>query len=511
VPKASHVFFQIAWVLLWGMKVLDPSDVMGSCKSCHPSLTPPQSHTQVTCIQCHRGKNSTQKTQAHLDLVSKPGELSHLNSTCGTSDCHQIEARRVNSSLMANPQGIFDVTSKAFGTSSTLLRELTKNYLDKRCNSCHLNQPLKNPDQPTFRRGGGCLACHLGAKQDTGHRAINKQVSDDRCFGCHSRSGRISLTYAGIAELSVSQAKKLGTKAALPDGRPVRFLAPDVHFKAGLGCTDCHTYQGVMGGVNQQRLGKGAQRDISCIDCHQANKSRQTRRFGSQLEQLSVQRGSKISQKLKFNLNTLEVPQLKPGHQGYGHNRLSCDACHTQWAPQCFGCHIEYTPKGKQMNLRTHQLTTGRWDETGWVFEASLPSLGVHKNRVVPFIPGMIGSLKLPGKELKQWNVYSPLSPHSTGKSRSCESCHLSDRLFGVYPPSRQQDANPLNPSKSWSGKTFRSQSRALSSMETKKIRQVGFCLGCHSASNGFYDRFDLQLNIYTNNIKKLKEHQRLE
>jgi hypothetical protein len=53
---------------------------------------------------------------------------------------------------------------------------------------------------------------------------------------------------------------------------------------------------------------------------------------------------------------------MSPGqqHEMKSHERLSCDSCHTSWAPQCYGCHIEYYPQEKQWDHLKQKRTPGR-------------------------------------------------------------------------------------------------------------------------------------------------------
>ena len=100
-----------------------------------------------------------------------------------------------------------------------------------------------------YDRGGGCLACHIDEQSSQTHPALTAQVSDARCFGCHSRSGRISLNYAGLAET----ARPAAGTGALEDGRRVEFRPADRHHAAGMGCTDCHTEEDLMGTTTRTR------------------------------------------------------------------------------------------------------------------------------------------------------------------------------------------------------------------------------------------------------------------
>ena len=77
-------------------------------------------------------------------------------------------------------------------------------YLRKLCVSCHLGNERRKHGQSLKDRGGGCVACHLEYPQQSeriDHPRLTVEVDNRRCFGCHSRSGRISLNYLGLAEV----------------------------------------------------------------------------------------------------------------------------------------------------------------------------------------------------------------------------------------------------------------------------------------------------------------------
>jgi hypothetical protein len=147
------------------------------------------------------------------------------------------------------------IDSIGFSPAETHLRNL--------CASCHLsNEKTDLGPVEKLSRGGGCLACHLNysseaeeelkenlkerrkeEKRERGkeekmerpgekfHPSISLQVENKHCFGCHSRSGRISLSYDGWHEtlLKPEEVKgKIGFRI-LDDGRVVTKIQADVH------------------------------------------------------------------------------------------------------------------------------------------------------------------------------------------------------------------------------------------------------------------------------------------
>ncbi|WP_205632994.1 cytochrome C [Enhygromyxa salina] len=156
---------------------------------------------------------------------------------------------------------------------------------------------------------------------------------------------------------------------------------------------------------------------------------------------------------------------------------MECYACHASWAPQCYGCHVEVDYRDSVASYdwvaagNRHKLTAAgrvKPDELGWddlklpgkVTEMRSymrwedPPLGMNgEGRVTPLIPGcqtsatVIGPdgevlalnqiFRTPpntegGGEQGQLGIdMSPVQPHTIGKSRSCESCHGSDKALG--------------------------------------------------------------------------------
>ena len=94
----------------------------------------------------------------------------------------------------AGPRHTTNLQSLGHGPADSMMRKL--------CASCHLGQEKTAHQLNAMSdRGGGCLACHINSYPENAHPALSRQVSDGRCFGCHSRSGRISLNYTGLAEI----------------------------------------------------------------------------------------------------------------------------------------------------------------------------------------------------------------------------------------------------------------------------------------------------------------------
>jgi hypothetical protein len=262
------------------------------CVTCHvkPDEDPGGAHARAAlgCASCHLGNPlAFEKERAHEGLEREPGALSTVAMTCGREDCHARESARVATSPMTRASGIVSVDRFAFGeialpdSRQTVADVLgaaratpAEFHLRKLCAGCHLGTRRVNRDDAIHGNGSGCAACHVARRENDlprAHPPIDARVSSDRCFGCHSRSGRISLTYEGLAEIEPAQAAgaeaTCAAPVALPDGRPVCRAAPDVHQAAGMACIDCHLHTELMGD-GTARVHQEEQTEITCEACH---------------------------------------------------------------------------------------------------------------------------------------------------------------------------------------------------------------------------------------------------
>jgi hypothetical protein len=314
-----------------------------------------------------------------------------------------------------------------------------------------------------MERRGGCLACHLQQDQGGGHPLLSARVDDQHCFGCHARSGRISLSYAGLAEVDAGSGRNRSNLGYLDDGRLVEHKPADVHHQAGMACIDCHTATGLMGDRGAPVRHQESAVDIACVDCHDSHRPRVrltdwqakhpglkpripfptgpeqeflvTARHGTPLWHIEV-RPEGLFLHRKIQGGTIRIPQYQASsHSGpAGHARLSCFACHAQWAPQCYGCHTSYDDQARQWDQLAGKETAGRWTEQRWGVRNDPPPLGVSADgHISPAIPGMISTIEYPAwKGARFHRLFALIDPHTSGRSRSCDSCHDSSLALGL-------------------------------------------------------------------------------
>ncbi|MBW2998765.1 hypothetical protein KY321_04455, partial [Candidatus Woesearchaeota archaeon] len=346
-------------------------------------------------------------------------------------------------------------------------------------------------------RGGGCNACHLNYSQEAKdelnnyeslkieipdsallkfHPSLDLNITNDHCFGCHSRSGRKSTSYEGWHETSLTNVQvKLDDKKfrLLQDGRIFRKVKPDVHAEAGLVCVDCHISYEIMGDGKSYEH-KEDQMLVKCEDCHSSEKSEtmklddfdyesrkiaeineitdkdrkfiKVKKSGTPLVNTFLEKGktAKLSGKQSEKIHDLNPPKFEC-FATIVHSSLSCNSCHTSWTPQCVGCHTDYQPEIEGFDLLENKDTKSTWVEYHGEFFAELPTLGIReenhdgriKRVVETFIPGMIMTLdksKYDEKSTKKIfkRLFAPTVAHTIQKeSRTCESCHNSSLALG--------------------------------------------------------------------------------
>jgi hypothetical protein len=210
---------------------------------------------------------------------------------------------------------------------------------------------------------------------------------------------------------------------------------------------------------------------------------------------------------------------------GHGVERLECAACHSRWAPQCYGCH-DYRRRGAQaMDGRLGVKTEGLWQETRDYYRYDKPTLGLNaRQRVSVVMPGcqvvfteldpdgkvVAGSDKkvFTGPGFGHGIVWTPISPHTTRTEvRSCQECHADPKTLGIgqglfqagknwpentFMPLLQPQVNPLgfaweslvDPQGRPLAASTHVGARPFNETELRRILKVAPCLPCH-------DRYD--------------------
>ncbi|RUM38891.1 MAG: amino acid ABC transporter substrate-binding protein [Desulfobulbus sp.] len=520
------------------------------CLSCHrdEQLDPAHDAKVMGCSSCHLGDAlAIDKIKAHQGMVMNPGDLRVVEKTCGVEGCHPADVARVKNSLMATNRGILSTLLYYWGERDSQNAEITVeqllasgetslalDYFRKLCATCHLwKQKNDMPEAPDFfnEKGGGCSACHYilpkgekgltvtgfdektdpanGQKKKKPHPLISKRIPEDNCIRCHNRSGRIGISYTGIFEAEgygTPYEKGQLSSNRLPGNRFYLKIAEDIHHKKGMACIDCHTRDEIMGDGTQYAHYE-EQLEISCKACHSEHPGR-------------TRKGKKMNgieqQKTKFVLvgrNDDVVHPLKPPKKDVctypGHKRITCEACHSTWVPQCYGCHAKRDGSETHLDKLTHKETPGWWEEGRSYIRYEKPMLAVWEDEVVIVTPGCQDVVTLVDKEGKVEGGFNrftmaAINPHTTqAKGRTCENCHASPKTLGlgegtVFKKEGKWEFLPVDQGvNTLQGQTVgfdtfvtidgkqlqqgsRENLRPFNGEELRRILRVGLCLKCH-------------------------------
>jgi len=558
------------------MSIAQNPDETESCVICHHNMkgfTPSHDPQAVGCVACHLGDPYTfDKDISHRNMLKIPGNLANAGRTCGTAECHPEITERIQNTLMTTLSGVVSVDRFVFNEIETpgQLSHITEighsaadQHLRDMCANCHLGNPKISYGPITqLSRGGGCNACHLNypdkeIKKDEAfeidlsyHPQLSMDISNNHCFGCHSRSGRIATNYEGWHEtpLEKEEVTDWENYRQLEDQRIFERVSPDVHHEKGMDCIDCHNSYELMGDGNLY-MHEEFQVKIQCADCHFAGSPKTVRYADMDYENHKIlklreypedRRFLKIEKSGLAMVNTFVdengekwmvsknsgkiLPMIAPSEEctrGNAHKDLSCDACHTAWAPQCIGCHNSFEENTQGYDLLENKFKTGTWVEYTGKFLAEPPVLGVDERKEIAgddgrligtFINGMVLSIdkeSFDGEENEEifHRLYAPTVAHTTSrKGRTCKSCHNDPLAIGYgrgkldyvvdgekgtwsFTPKYAPNKHDGLPEDAWIGflqersgwTTTREGVRPFSIVEQKKILTVGACLTCHA------------------------------
>ena len=478
-----------------------PSDE--SCLDCHINTKGYSKYHNpelIGCTSCHLGDATTlNKEDSHKGMILIPGNLSDASETCGK--CHPNELAKIDKSLMTTNSGLVAVDKYIFGEADSPdyhyhIKEIQNSASDKHlrdlCANCHLGAEKTEFGEITqLSRGGGCNACHLNydeaSKNDLNnylssnkkelplaHPATNIFVTNEHCFGCHSRSSRISTNYEGWQETTLDESdvtNKVGYRV-LEDKRVYKYIEEDIHHTRGMLCIDCHSSHEVMGDGKLYTHEEQAVK-LQCSDCHFKEKPntipydsldtesmlvflhRDYKHVDKQI--ISVENGGHplvntmvdsvgnafLIGKKDGKLHEL-MPQSDVCSRDHAHKDMACSTCHSSWTTKCIGCHNQFDEKEtRAFDLLDRRYVKGQWKEYIAEFSSTQPALGVRENsegkHIEPAVPGMILTIdkgsyvgKEIGEDVSFHRLYAPNSPHTTSTNvRDCKSCHVNSEALG--------------------------------------------------------------------------------
>ncbi|NOR27917.1 MAG: hypothetical protein GQ540_05260 [Lutibacter sp.] len=474
-----------------------------SCLNCHSNTKGYSEYHNpelIGCISCHLGNpNTLDKAASHKGMVLIPGNLVDAAATCGK--CHPNELSKIENSLMTTNSGLVAVDKYIFGEADSPdyhyhIKDIKDSPADKHmrdlCANCHLGAEKKEFGEITqMSRGGGCNACHLNyseeAKNDLEkyissekkelpkfHPSTDIFVKNEHCYGCHSRSSRISTNYEGWQETTLSESDvldKIGFKT-VEDKRVYKYIEEDIHHTKGLLCVDCHSSHEVMGDGKKYTHEEQAV-TLQCSDCHFKEKPntipydsldaesilvflhRDYKHYDKEMIAVKKDNHPLVNTFIDAEGNAFLIgkkdgvlhplnPQPEICSRDNAHKNVSCATCHSSWTSRCIGCHNEFDKdEPRAFDLLDKKYGKGQWKEHVAEFSSSMPAMGVRENKegkhIEPAIPGMIMTIdkgsysgKEIGEDVSFHRLYAPNSPHTTTSNvRDCKSCHSNSATLG--------------------------------------------------------------------------------
>ena len=371
------------------------------------------------------------------------------------------------------------------------------------CAACHVlytNDGIYEGNDPTIPRDRGIHPMK---------HEITIKIPATQCNHCHTRGKRIGTTFVGAFEYDYQTDGKAppwdeaGNPQELLYTKNYLKVREDVHFERGLQCIDCHTSIDVHGDGNIYPTTL-YQVEIQCADCHgipekypwelpigwgtgvvfegergtfeqEGVEYLLTSRGNPRLN--LVRRGNEVVLTSFYDERVHEVPLLKekqlhgtwktePGRVAMAvvsqHlEKLECYACHSTWAPQCYGCHLIYDRRQLATDWvltgQNHERGTGKQKITQTPGKITIenrsfmrwenPILGINvKGKVSPVIPGcqvfftyvdaegQIRALNQTYLTSDGFNsaTIAPVQPHANSiPARTCESCHTNPKTLG--------------------------------------------------------------------------------
>jgi thiosulfate/3-mercaptopyruvate sulfurtransferase len=309
-------------------------------------------HGSLGCTTCHGGDKH----------ASKP-EIAHYgmrDTEEGCAQCHDEIVQLYSTSLHSTLHGqdrMLRLRAKHDKNYQAL--EPVKRY---DCNTCH----------------AGCGDCHVnipkavGGGLISGHQFFGDPPMESTCVVCHgSRAG----------------GEYIGTIS--------EDIPADVHFMAGMTCTDCHAEpMHGDGHIYESRWDVEGLPD--CTDCH------------DKLPNSSV-----------------------AAHTRDKHAEVSCQVCHSLEYKNCFDCHASIDEKGEY-----HRIPRGK----SITIKIGLNTVPNYPYKYVPLRHNPVsrdafiefGEDLLP--DFDAYPTWKTAAPHNiqrvTSQNRSCDSCHKNDELF---------------------------------------------------------------------------------
>ena len=353
---------------------------------------------------------------------------------------------------------------------------------------------IRNPE------GAAARGLWSGPKflENIGSPEFNSQLKQSQFGDFHSHGWVFRAVYKRDRKGNLLDAEN---KIVAPDD-PAKFSKAvhlaDIHLEKGMHCVDCHFEQDSHG-TGKLYAEPRAAIELDCTDCHGTIDKRATlissgpaspaggTHFNTLRTPWSARRfeyrGGKLFQRSMVEPDKeWEVVQvldtITPGNEHYSeksrwaktirsdgkswgdvpadssqlahaNSRMTCYACHTSWAPNCFGCHLAMMANQRKPMLHNEGLMTRNW--TAYDFQVLRDDgfmLGIDgtvtQHRVAP-VRSSCAILVSSQNQNRDWIYYmqqtvsaegfsgtafSTFVPHTVRakETKACDDCHISNR-----------------------------------------------------------------------------------
>ncbi|GBE03053.1 hypothetical protein BMS3Bbin06_01621 [bacterium BMS3Bbin06] len=334
--------------------------------------------------------------------------------TCGKKGCHPEELKQFRTTMMGRNyrQRTMRTWLKPYGPHNCgpsfadlkppdVLKSAGFDYDDSRAIMKDLNLPFSKKqatDKQKFCNvcHAGCLDCHFTPSNKKGVHTFTKTP---QALGC-SGYGRGASTCHPGAMISRRGETYIGNDYSIPQG-----MKPDVHYKKGINCIDCHpTGEKGMGDM---------ERKASCQDCHLDTESAHQRGIHSNMDCSTCH----ISE-----LGGYQITIWGPGEVAEERNPFHKYSLYygIQTPPI-----IMKDQKGKWMPVKVWPHSVGNIKKDVPPADKVRFRWPEGETRDAYYMVGTVDNLPANNKHLL-WVEFEQAA-HPFGKARTCDSCHSSE------------------------------------------------------------------------------------
>lgn len=309
--------------------------------------------------------------EAHLGIYVQPSS----EGICGY--CHGDIEKTYSTALHYTTAGIAQGLQR-LGYPNTFNNNASLEHVYKAdCAKCHTS----------------CGECHvsrprvMGGGVHTEHTFTRLPPMEDTCWGCHGarNAGEYMGNVGGINTI------------------------PDVHFKAGMHCADCHSKENFHGSGAIETSMWELDNTPSCYSCHQ---------------------------------NVYSSSSSIEAHAVHNPDSMSCYVCHSLPVNNCTSCHVTADGKSSsrsQMGFKIG-LNPNPTEKHPYTYVA-LRHVPTTKGMLDAFEPDLLANFEeIPTYKMSPSHNIQRVTP----QNRACNRCHGNARIF-LQPSDLPADGSPAN------------------------------------------------------------------